>query len=161
MPTAKPPEEIKTLLEGPVNSIPTPFLPSGEIDREGVANIIETGITGCSQVSLRTYGDSQFDFLSDDEVAQLTRLLVDRVDGRALTVGATRRWPDAKAVQFAEYCRATGADLLMVLPSDQTQPQGKIAHYRKIAAVMPVMLVGYPDYEILDALLDAPNICTF
>ena len=161
MPTAKTPEEIKTLLEGPVNSIPTPFLPSGEIDREGVANIIETGITGGSQVSLLTSGDSQFDFLSDDEVAQLTRLLGDRVDGRALTVAATRRWPDAKAVQFAEYCRDAGAELLMVLPSDQTQPQGKIAHYRKIAAVMPVMLVGYPDYEILDALLDTPNICTF
>ncbi len=64
-------------------------------------------------------------------------------------------------MQFAEYCRAAGADLLMVLPSDQTQPQGKIAHYHKTAAVMPVMLVGYPDYEILDALLDVPNICTF
>ena len=48
MPTAQTPEEIKTLVEGPVNSIPTPFLPSGEIDREGVANIIETGITGGS-----------------------------------------------------------------------------------------------------------------
>ena len=56
MPTAKTPEEIKPLLEGPVNSIPTPFLLSGEIDREGVANIIETGISGGSQVSLLTYG---------------------------------------------------------------------------------------------------------
>ena len=26
---------------------------------------------------------------------------------------------------------------------------------------MPLMLVGYPDYAILDALLDVPNICTF
>ena len=122
MPPAKNPEEIKAQLEGPVNSIPTPFLSGGELDWEGIANIIETGISGGSQVSLLTYGDSQFDFLSDDEVTQLTRFLVDRVDGRALTVAATRRWPDAKAVQFAEYCRAAGADLLMVLPSDQTQP---------------------------------------
>lgn len=161
MPPAKNPEEIKTLLEGPVNSIPTTFLPDGQLDWEGIGNIIEVGIAGGSAVSLLTYGDSQFEFLSDDEVAQLTRFMVDRVDHRALTVAATRRWPDDKAVQFAEYCRDLGADVLMVLPSDHASPLGKTAHYRKIAAVMPLMLVGYPSYEILDALLDVPNICTF
>ena len=32
MPPAKNPEEIKAQLEGPVNSIPTPFLSGGELD---------------------------------------------------------------------------------------------------------------------------------
>ena len=161
MPSSKVPEEIKTHLEGPVNSIPTTFLPDGELDWEGISRIIEVGIASGSTVSLLTYGDSQFDFLADDEVGQLTRFLIDRVDGRALTVAATRRWPDAKAVHFAEYCRELGADLLMVLPSDNALPQGKIGHYQKIAEIMPLMLVGYPTYDILDALLDTPNICTF
>ena len=161
MPASKTIDEIKTQLEGPVNSIPTPFLPNGQIDWLGIGNIIDIGITGGSGVSLLTYGDSQFEFLSDDEVVQLTRFLVDRVDRRGLTVAATRRWPDDKAVQFAEYCRDLGVDVLMVLPSDHASPAGKIAQHRKIAEVMPQMLVGYPTCEILDELLDVPNICCF
>ena len=161
MSQAKTPDEIGELLEGPVNSIPTTFLPDGELDWEGIGNIIDMGIEGGSQVSLLTYGDSQFDFLSDEEVAQLTRFLVERVGNRALTVAATRRWSDGKAVEFAEYCRDLGADVLMVLPSDHAQSQGKIVRYRKIAEVMPLMLVGYPAHDILDGLVDAPNVCCF
>ena len=91
MPPVKTPDEIKAQLAGPVNSIPTTFLPDGQIDWQGIGHIIDIGIAGGSNVSLLTYGDSQFDFLSDEEVAQLTRFLIDRVDHRALTVAATRR----------------------------------------------------------------------
>ncbi len=161
MPEPKSPEEIKERLDGPVNSIPTPFLPDGRIDWQGVRNIIELGITGGSQVSLLTYGDSQFDFLSDDEVAEMARCLVDQVKARALTVAATRRWSDDKAVEFARFCKDLGVDVLMVLPSDHALPKGKTVHYRAIAEVMPVMLVGWPPHEILDALVGVPNICCF
>lgn len=155
------PDEIKDKLTGPVNSIPTPFLKDGQIDWDGFRNIIEVGISGGSGVSLLTYGDSQFDHLSDEEVAELTKCLVDHVAGRALTVAATRRWSNNKAVEFAHYCKELGADILMVLPSDHALPQGKIVHYRQIADVMPLMLVGWPPHEILDALVDHPNICSF
>ena len=162
MSEAKTPSEIKDLLEGPVNSIPTTFLSNGDLDWDGIRKVIETGIVGGSQVSLLTFGDSQFDFLSDEEVAELTRVLVDQVKGRALTVAATRRWWTGKAVEFAHFCRELGADVLMVLPSQHAPyPQALIAHYRAVAEVMPVMLVGSPSYEILDGLLDAPNICCF
>jgi dihydrodipicolinate synthase/N-acetylneuraminate lyase len=153
--------EIKERLNGPVNSIPTPFLADGQIDMDGFRNIIEVGISGGSGVSLLTYGDSQFDHLSDDEVTELTRSLVDQTAGRALTVAATRRWNNTKAVEFAHFCKEIGADILMVLPSDHALPQGKITHYREIADVMPLMLVGWPPHEILDALVDHPNICSF
>ncbi len=155
------PETIKDRLDGPVNSIPTTFLSNGDIDWQGVRNIIEVGIVGGSEVSLLTYGDSQFDHLSDDEVTELTRCLMDQVKGRALTVAATRRWPDPRAVEFAHFCRDLGVDVLMVLPSDHSVPAGKIAHYRAVAEVMPMMLVGWPPHEILDALVDVENICCF
>jgi dihydrodipicolinate synthase/N-acetylneuraminate lyase len=155
------PETIKDRLDGPVNSIPTPFHANGDIDWQGVRNIIDVGIAGGSDVSLLTYGDSQFDHLSDDEVAELTRCLVDQVKGRALTVAATRRWSNAKAVDFAHFCKDLGVDVLMVLPSDHALPAGKVAHYRAVAKVMPVMLVGWPPHEILDALVDIDNICCF
>jgi 5-dehydro-4-deoxyglucarate dehydratase len=155
------PAEIRAQLIGPVNSIPTPFLAGGAIDREGFRSIIETGIAGGSGISLLTPGDSQFDFLTDEEVAELTRLLVEQVRGRALTVAATRRWWTGQAVEFARFCRDLGVDVLMVLPPDPSPPRGRIDHYRAVAAVMPVMLVGFPGYDILDGLLDVPNICCF
>jgi dihydrodipicolinate synthase/N-acetylneuraminate lyase len=154
-------KQIRSMVEGPVNSIPTPFKRDGAIDWDGVAAIVERGIVGGSRVSLLTYGDSQFDFLSDDEVCELTRFVVERVNGRALIVAATRRWPDDRAVEFAHFSKRVGADVLMVLPSDFAGSAGRIQHYRGVAAVMPMMLVGCPGYDILDALLDVPEICTF
>ncbi|MDA0746515.1 MAG: dihydrodipicolinate synthase family protein [bacterium] len=161
MPPVKIPNELQSQIQGPVNSLPTTFLSDGEIDWEGIRNIIEVGIAGGSRVSLLTYGDSQFDFLSDEEVTQLTHCMVEQVNGRALTVAATRRWPDRIAIEFARYCQELGVDVLMVLPSDHALPAGKIAHYKAIAEIMPVMLVGFPPHNILDALLDIPNICCF
>ncbi len=161
MADTKSPDEIRNLLTGPVNSIPTPFLENGEIDFDGYRNIIEVGIASGSGVSLLTYGDSQFDFLSEDEVEQLTRCLVETAAGRSLTVAATRKSADRRAVEFAGFCKDLGVDVLMVLPPDQARPAGRIHHYRAVAEVMPVMLVGYPTFDILDALTDVPNICCF
>jgi len=153
--------ELRARIEGPVNSIPTPFDKEGGIDWDGVASIVEHGISGGSRVALLTYGDSQFDFLDDDEVGRLTRFVVERVNRRAVMVAATRRWPDQKAMEFGRYCRDVGADVLMVLPSDFAGPAGRIEQYRAVAREIPVMLVGCPSYDILDELVDVPGICCF
>lgn len=156
------PSEIKDRLEGPVNSFPTPFLRNGEVDWKGIRNVIEIGIGGGSAVSLLTYGNSQFDFLSDDEVAQLTRVLVEQAKGRALTVAANRRWWTGKNIEFARYCRELGVDVLMLLPPTQaTAVKGLVEYYRTVAELMPVMIVGAPSYELLDGLVGIPNICCF
>lgn len=156
------PSEIKNRLEGPVNSFPTPFLRNGEVDWQGARNVIEIGICGGSAVSLLTYGNSQFDFLSDEEVAQLTRTLVEQAKGRALTVAANRRWWTGKNIEFARYCRELGADVLMLLPPIQAPAvKGLVEYYRAVAEIMPVMIVGAPSYELLDGLVGIPNICCF
>ena len=49
----------------------------------------------------------------------------------------------------------------MALPSEHASPQGKVTQYKKVSEVLPMMLVGYPPYEILDELVDEPNICCF
>ncbi|MBI2192318.1 MAG: dihydrodipicolinate synthase family protein [Planctomycetes bacterium] len=161
-PLSRSPEEVRTLLEGPVNSIPTPFLRDASIDWNGVGNIIETGISGGSRVSLLTVGDSQFLSLSGQEIAELTRYVVERVSRRALTVAATGLWPTRRAVEFAQFCRDLGADCLMTLPpAGASETEGLVGHYRAVAAVMPIMLVGAPAHAILDSLQDVPNICCF
>lgn len=154
--------ELRTRIHGSVNSIPTTFTREGEIDWPGVRNIIETGITGGSDIALLTAGDSQFDFLSDEEVAELTRVLVEQSAGRAVTVAATKRWWTGKALEFARYCREIGADVLMMLPSQHVLSAAHLADwYKSVAQVIPVMLVGQPAHEILDGLRDEPRVCAF
>lgn len=156
------PEEIKQRLRGPVTSIPTPFAADESIDWDGVAGIIELALRADFHTILLTAGDSQFQYLKEDEIAGLTRFVIERVAGRALTVAATGEWVTRQSVAFAEYCRDLGADLLMSLPPAQiTTGIGLAAHYKRLAAVMPVMLVGYPAHEVLDRLLDEPAICCF
>lgn len=155
-------EEIKALLDGPVNSIFTSFLPDGEVDWAGVRNQIEVGISGGSGVSLLTLGDSQLGYMSEAEVAELTRVLVNQTRGRALTVAATGMWWTGQVRKFAEFCRGLGVDVLMNLPpiNAMTSP-GLAAHYKSVAEIVPIMLVGTPPLETLDALLDTSNICCF
>jgi len=155
-------KDVALALDGPVSSIPTTFLPGGALDWDGIARVIETSVAGGASATVLTNGDSQFDFLSDDEAAQLARFLVERTAGRALTIAAAKPWWTGKAVEFARFCKDIGVDAVMVLPSQQaTAPEGLIAHYRAVAAVMPVMLVGAPEYSVLDGLTDEPNICCF
>lgn len=154
--------ELKARLVGPVNSIPTPFTPSGDVDYTGLRRIIDTGIEAGSAVSLLTAGDSQYGLLAEQEVAELTRVLVEQARGRAVTVAAVYRWPTRQAVDFARYCRGLGVDLLMALPTElAVQPAGLIAYYRAVSAVMPMMLVGYPSDAVLDALSGIPSILAF
>ena len=158
----KAPTEIRELLEGPVMSIPTPFLADGAIDWDGIANIIEVGIGGGTQVTLLTAGDSQFLFMSEAEIAELTRFVVERAADRTLLVAATGQWSTQQSAEFARFCRETGADVLMNLPAAHAQaPRGLAANYLAIAEIMPVMLVGFPAHAVLDQLLGEPAICCF
>lgn len=156
------PDEIRARLFGPVASIPTPFDARGEIHWDGVANIIETALAGGSEVILLTAGDSQFFFLTEEEIAELTRFVIERTARRALTVAATGPWATRQALPFAACCRDLGVDVVMSLaPALMTTGAGLVAHYQRLAEVMPVMVVGAPEMSVVDALVNEPNICCF
>jgi len=158
-------QDIRDRLAGPVTSVPVTFTADGEVNWDGVCNTIEAGIAGGSNVSLLTYGDGQFDLLSDAEHARLTRTLIEQSAGRSLTVAANRRWPLRKRIEYAEFCRDLGVDLLMCCQPDVmlvARPDMDVAgYYKALADVMPVMLVGWPEFPVLDQLVDHPRICTF
>lgn len=157
-------EEIRTLLSGPVNSIPTTFTPEGDLDEKGIRNIVEAGISGGSSVSLITFGDSHLELLSDQEVFRLSRIVAEQANRRALTVAATGRWSTAQSVGLARACRELGIDMLMVTlaPHMMGIVEPWLAqHYLAVAQEIPVMIVGYPDYRLLDQLLNEPRICSF
>jgi dihydrodipicolinate synthase/N-acetylneuraminate lyase len=155
-------QELRARVRGPVNSIYTAFGRNGEFDWPGIRTQIENGIAGGSDVSLITHGDSQLDFLSDQEVAELTRVLVEQAAGRAITVAATKPWWQGQTLEFARFCRDLGVDLLMIrAPDHALSAEGRVAWYKAVAREIPVMIVGFPSYDILDGLLDEPRLCVF
>ena len=165
MPTPRTVREIRSLLVGPVCSLPTTFAADGSIDVAGVRRIIDAGIEAGSTVSLLTAGDTQLVYLSDDEQAELARLLVEQVAGRALTVAATRHTSTRQAVRFAHQCRELGVDMLMPTAwfygADAPDVDGLTRFYQRVAEVLPVMIVGFPPHAVLDALVDVPNVIAF
>jgi len=59
-----------------------------------------------------------FSLLTDQEVADLTKATVEHTAGRAMVVAADKYYWTGKAVEFGQYARGLGADLVMVSPPD-------------------------------------------
>ena len=137
-------QELRTLLTGPVMSVHTPFTREGAIDYDSLRGLVDRGIDAGSTTMLLTYGDSLYSLLTDDEVADVTRVVAEQTAGRAAVVAADRIWWTGKTVDFARYAREVGADLLMVLPPDwagSCTADSYVAHYAAAAAEIPVMVV--------------------
>lgn len=136
--------EVRERLTGPIASLSTIFNSDGSLDYDGLRNLIDADIAGGSNTALLTAGDSLFTLLTDDEIAVVTRVVVEHIGGRALKVAADGTWWTGKTVEFARYARDVGADVLMVKPpvwGGGCTVDTFIEHYAAVAAVIPVMLV--------------------
>lgn len=137
-------EEIRARLSGPLASVRVIFHPDGRIDQHGIRRQVDFLIDGGASAVVLTYGDSLYSLLSDQEVADVTRLVVEHVAGRSLVVAADRCWPTDKAADFARYASEVRADVLMVLPPDwggSTTTETLVRHYAAAAQAIPVMVV--------------------
>ncbi len=137
-------EEIRQALTCPVASVPTLFLRDGSIDFDGLRNFVDFTITGGAKTILLTYGDSLYSLLSEQEIAEYTRVTVEHTAGRALVVAADGIWATPQEVEFARYVRQVGADVLMVLPPDWAGSctlETLVEHYAAVAEQIPVMVV--------------------
>ena len=136
-------EEIREALTGPVTSVMMPFCQDGSIDYDGLRKQIDFCIEAGSSAMILTAGDSRYGILSDQEIAEVTRVTVEHTAGRALVVAADKSWGLRQEVEFAQYARDVGADVFMVRPPELTQcsPETYRAYYAAVAEHMPVMLV--------------------
>jgi len=116
----------------------------GSIDYAGLRRQIDVTIAAGSKAVVLTAGDSHLIILSDQEIADVTKATVEYAAGRAMVVAATRYYGTPQAVEFAQFARSAGADVLMVLPPDWAQsstPETLTEHYAAVAAHIPVMPV--------------------
>src|ERR1051326_658976 len=137
-------EEIRAALTGPSGSIRTPFYRDGSVDYRGLANVIETNISGGSRTALLTAGDSHYLCLSDQEIADISKFTARQVRGRAMLVVADRYYDTNRAGAFAKFARGVGADVYMVMPPDwghSMTAETLVDHYAAVAKLMPVMVV--------------------
>lgn len=97
-------EELREALDSPVPSIRTPFTVDGAVDYDGVRAQVDFAIAGEARTLMVTWGDSLFSVQTDDQVAELVKVVVQHSNGRAKMIAADRSWATPKAVAFAEYC---------------------------------------------------------
>lgn len=162
-------DAARAALTGPVASLRVPFRRDGDLDIAGLRRAVAFDLDAGSRTILQTYGDSLHSLLTDAEVGEVTRLVVEETAGRALVVAADRQWATPREVAFAREMRALGADVLMVLPPDwgaSCTEDSLVAHYAAVAAEIPVMAVtglflsrGHAlGLRVIERLLEVPGV---
>ena len=135
---------VRRSLSGPITAVHPPFRADGSLDFNGLGTEIEHNLGAGSGVLLLTYGDSLHSLITDAEVADLLKAVVDQAKGRAMVVAADRQWWTGKEIEFADFAREAGADVLMVLPpawGGSVTHDSLVVHYGAVAQHIPVMLV--------------------
>lgn len=138
------PPELREALDSPIPSIRTPFTKDGQIDFDGVRSQVDFVIAAGAKTIMLTWGDSLHSVMTDDEVAQLAKVVVEHTRGRAKVIAADNIWATRKAVAYGKYCAEIGADFLMLLPPDwagQTTPDTLVTHFNAVSEHIPTMLV--------------------
>ncbi len=135
---------LRSALSGPIASVHTPFHKDGEIDFPSLRRMVDFAIEGKAAALMLTFGNSLYSLLSDSEVMDVTRVVVEQAARRIPVIAADRAWATAQTVGFARSCRELGADVLMVLPPDwagSCTVDTLVDHYAAVAVEMPVMVV--------------------
>jgi len=135
---------VREALTGPISSIRTPFRRDGSVDHAGLRQVIDRNIAAGSKTMLLTAGDSHYIALSDAEIAEVSRTVVEHTAGRAMTVVADRHYTTRQAVEFAGFAADIGADVYMVLPPDWARSctvDTLCAHYDEVSRRIPAMVV--------------------
>jgi dihydrodipicolinate synthase/N-acetylneuraminate lyase len=137
-------QEVREALTGPIAALHTTFNRDGSIDFGGLRNLIDSSISGGARTMLLTHGDSLYTVLSDEEIAEVTRVVAKHTGDRAMVVAADGGWWTGQTVAFADRARDVGADVLMTKPPDwagSCTVDTFVEHYAAVAERIPVMVV--------------------
>ncbi len=145
------PAEFKEKLRGPIVSIPTPFTADFKLDAAGLRRMIGLGLENNITTFELTAGDSQYSFLSYDEIKQLARVVAEAVGGRGISIIGTGAWWTERAIEYARYVESIGGTALQVLKPDGGDDD-VVEHYKKLAVAVSLPIVLHGNYSL--ALLE-------
>ena len=160
-------DDARARIRGLALNVPVPFSgPDYEIDHEGLRSNIDHWVANGVPIVLLTYGTSEYYSLSDQEIRDVTRTVVEAVAGRAFVVAATGRWWLGQAVEFAHFCEEIAADCLMLtkLPPSVLPPENIVSFHEEVArhTRIPLMLhhemTGPESVELAGRLADIEHV---
>jgi 4-hydroxy-tetrahydrodipicolinate synthase len=156
-------------LKGIYAPIVTPFDADENINYPVLAQLIDylidNGISGL--VPGGTTGEVYA--LSEAERLEIFQFVKDKVAGRVTLIAGTNSGATREVIRYSQAAEKIGYDALMVAVPPYSRPTQRelLAHYRAVAAStsLPIVLYNFPwragtevGYEVMDGLLDLPNI---
>jgi 4-hydroxy-tetrahydrodipicolinate synthase len=94
---------------------PTPFMPNGEIDKEGMKRVIDCMIDqNVDGICILANYSEQF-LLSDEEREILTRLCIEHVGGRVPVITTVSHFSTDVALSRAKLVKSLGGEMLMMM----------------------------------------------
>ncbi|MDB2684263.1 dihydrodipicolinate synthase family protein [Alphaproteobacteria bacterium] len=94
---------------------PTPFMPNGEIDKEGMKRVIDCMIDqNVDGICILANYSEQF-LLSDEEREILTKLCIEHVDGRVPIITTVSHFSTDIALSRAKLVKSLGGEMLMMM----------------------------------------------
>jgi dihydrodipicolinate synthase/N-acetylneuraminate lyase len=148
------PADFKRRLRGPILSFPTCYTADFKLDLAGMRRMIDGAVRAGVGVVALTAGNSMYAILTYDEIKSLTRMMVEAVAGRALTIAATGSWWTGQAEDYARFAESLGADAVQVLMAPRADEDGHVAHYRAVAAAtrLGIVIHGAPSVPLVKRL---------
>ena len=132
-----------------LSAMVTPFGPDGSLDLDGAARLASYLVEDQGHDGLVVSGTTgESPTTSDDEKAELLRVVLDAVGDRARVLTGVGTFNTEHTVTLAERAAAIGAHgLLVVTPYYSKPPQsGLLEHFRRVADAteVPIMLYDIP-----------------
>ena len=157
------PEEIRSLLSGPVNPLPTKFHKDGSINFAGMHAVVDCSLDAGCQVIMLTWGETLVSLLTDAELAEVHRSVIAHVGDRALTIACDNMWGLHQTLEFGDLVRGLGFDLYMTRPAEWARgtPESLADFYRAVAGQTRVMLVGDVPIETCERIENEPGVLAF
>jgi 4-hydroxy-tetrahydrodipicolinate synthase len=157
------PAEFRRRLRGPMLSFPTCYTADFGLDYAGMRRMINRAIDSGVGVVTLTAGNNDYENLNYDEIKQLTRFMVDAVDGRALAIAASGAWWTGQSTDYARFAETAGADAVQILMAPHGSDDGHVKHFQRIAAAtkLPLVLHGEPSIELWKRLLEIESLVAF
>ncbi len=139
---------LKEKIKGPVYPICPAFTKSFSIDYAKVAEYVEFLNSKDVRTIMITAGTSRFNLLSEDEIKQLNKVVVQANKGKAITIAANPMFGStAKAIEFAQHAEEIGADCILIYyPERFYKNEYVFSYFENIArnSSIPILLHGIP-----------------
>ncbi len=151
-------------LKGPVVPINVCFNEDGTVNHAAVGEYVNWLCEKKTRVLLLTYGSSEFAWLTDEELWELTATVARANADRSLFIASTRFWKPATTRDFLKHADAVGADAVKVQIAGAATREVLVGYFDLIegASDIPLMLwaVKEPRFPVpvVAELARRPNI---